>query len=162
MSSRSLPLVRTRQQARTRVEQGTLSVPAIIGITVALLVLFLWMRFIVAMQIEATGRQIQAKTEELEKLERSNAALQRTIAESLSQENLSARAQALDYQIQTPVYLVISEPLAQPDPQAIGADIWVPMAEGSGEPSSSQSEPAPSALAHSSSNPEETSSTLQQ
>jgi cell division protein FtsL len=148
MSSRSLPPVRARQQARVRVEQHALSLQVIVAITVALLILFLWMRFIVALQIESTGRQIQSKTEELERLQRSNAALQRDIAESMSQETLSERAQAVDYQLQPPAYLVISEPLIEPDKEAAGASIWLPTAESDGEPSLPQAALAPGALAH--------------
>lgn len=114
MASRSLSMpvigVRKRTQALASRQSPPLQRTAIL--LVALVILFLWMQFIMALQIESTGRKIQTQTRELQKLERANDALRSQLAEVDSQANLSQRAFAMDYQVQSPVYIMLDEPLA--------------------------------------------------
>jgi len=56
------------------------SLTVVLAAFVALFVLFLWLHFIVAQQIESVGRDIQVRTEELHKIERHIQDLQRQIA----------------------------------------------------------------------------------
>jgi hypothetical protein len=107
------------------------------------------MHFILAVGIEDTGRDIQDRQSELDKIERNNAALRKAISEAKSQEAMAERAQARGYVLQTPVYLQISEPLAQPthDEAMSGADLTGRGAEtGSSAP---QAEPLINILARS-------------
>lgn len=82
-----------------------------IAVLIALLILFLWLHFILAQKIEAAGREIQLKTEQLHEIERHNHELRRQIAISSSQEQMSQRSEALDYHPQRPVYLLVDQPL---------------------------------------------------
>ncbi len=104
----------TPQQARVRSSRRVPVLHIIIAVVIAVLLLFLWMHFILAMQIEATGRQIQEERVVLERFERQNAALGRRIAESSSQDLLTRRAQDMDYELRTPHYLFLARPLLDP------------------------------------------------
>lgn len=94
------------------------SLTVVLAAFVALFVLFLWLHFIVAQQIESVGRDIQVRTEELHKIERHIQDLQRQIAIAGSQKRLAIQAQSLGYQPQKPVYLRVEEPLP-PDKTSI-------------------------------------------
>jgi len=94
------------------------SVTVVVAVFVALFVLFLWLHFIVAQQIESIGREIQVQTEELQRIERHSRDLQRQIAIAGSQKRLSFQAKSLGYQPQKPVYLRVEEPLP-PDTTSI-------------------------------------------
>jgi hypothetical protein len=102
---------------RHRPETGP-SLTVVLAVFVALFVLFLWLHFIVAQQIESIGRDIQVKTEELYRIERRSQDLQRQIAIAGSQDRLAIQAQSLGYQPQKPVYLRVEEPLP-PDKTSI-------------------------------------------
>ena len=104
----------TPQQARARSSRRIPALHIIIAVLIALLLLFLWMHFLLAMQIEATGREIQEEMVVLDRLERQNAALGRKIAESSSQEVLTRRAQEIGYELKTPHYLSLARPLLEP------------------------------------------------
>ncbi len=91
--------------------------PSIQALTVAfitLFILFLWFGFGLTQQIESMGRQLQVKTEELERLQRQADAYRRDISAKGSQFNMAERARLLGYQPQAPFFLSISEPLAEP------------------------------------------------
>lgn len=91
--------------------------PSIQALTVAfitLFILFLWFGFGLTQQIESMGRQLQVKTEELEKLRRQADAYRREISARGSQFNMAERARLLGYQPQAPFFLPVSEPLAEP------------------------------------------------
>jgi hypothetical protein len=94
------------------------SLTVILAVFVALFVLFLWLHFIVAQQIESVGRDTQVKTEELHRIERHIQDLQRQIAIAGSQKRLALQAQSLGYQPQKPIYLRVQEPLP-PDKTSI-------------------------------------------
>ena len=111
--SRQAPPVLFRYQSDT----GP-SLTVVLAVFVALFVLFLWLHFIVAQQIESVGREIQVKTEELHRIERQIQDLQRQIAIAGSQKRLALRAQSLGYQPQKPVYLRVHGPLP-PDTTSI-------------------------------------------
>ncbi len=89
------------------------SLQAIGIVFVALFILFLWLDFIQTQQIESTGRAIQERTAELGALERQRDALLREISAAGSQQRMSDQAWALGYRPQTPVYLLVSQPLVQ-------------------------------------------------
>jgi hypothetical protein len=104
----------TSQQARVRNGRRIPALHIVIAVLIALLLLFLWMHFLLAMQIEATGREIQEEMVVLDRFERQNAALGRKIAESSSQEVLVRRVQEMGYELKTPHYLSLARPLLEP------------------------------------------------
>ena len=104
----------TPQQARAHSSRRIPALHIIVAVLIALLLLFLWMRFILAMQLETTGREIQEEMVVLERLERQNAALGRKIAENSSQEVLTRRVQEMGYELKTPHYLSLARPLLEP------------------------------------------------
>lgn len=103
-----------RKQARLHLAPRAPSAQAVIITSVALLILFLWMHFILAMEIETTGRQIQEGTEELRRISRENDALRREVAKAGSYRSLAERAEASGFERQPPTYLMLQEPLARP------------------------------------------------
>jgi predicted PurR-regulated permease PerM len=82
----------------------------ILIVFVALLILFLWLHFIMAQQIESVGREIQAGQEKLDKIRRENAALQGEIATMDTQKKMAERAEDMNYEPQQPLYLLIDQP----------------------------------------------------
>ena len=80
-------------------------------VSIALFVLFLWLHFIIAQQIESLGREIQIQEEELGQIQRWNNELRIRIANAKSQENMVRRAMEMGYELQTPVYLLFNQPL---------------------------------------------------
>ena len=104
----------TSQQARARSNRRIPVLHIVVAVVIAVLILFLWMHFILAMQIEATGRRIQEEMVELDRLERQNAALGRRIAESSSQDLLTRRAEEMGYELVAPHYLRLARPLLDP------------------------------------------------
>lgn len=83
----------------------------VVGVFVALLILFFWLHFIVAQENESIGRAIHAQTEELARIERENMALRQQIAAASAEATISERALALGYRPQQPLYLLLSRPL---------------------------------------------------
>ncbi len=104
------------------------STRTILIIFVALLILFSWLHFILALQIASTGRQIQIQTEELQKIERENTAILQDIAEAESPRRLAERARSLGYEPQQPIYLPIRGASAGAD-AATGSQAPGPAAE---------------------------------
>lgn len=78
-----------------------------------LLILFLWLHFVLAQQIESTGRELQTRTQDLERIQRRNNALKRQTAAAASEEDLADQAQILGYQPRKPVYLLLSQSSVQ-------------------------------------------------
>jgi predicted PurR-regulated permease PerM len=89
------------------------SFQVILIVFVALFILFLWLNFVLAQEIESIGREIQVKTEELDTVERRHEALMKEISARGAQQEMATRASVLGYQPQTPVYLAVSTPLVQ-------------------------------------------------
>jgi hypothetical protein len=87
-------------------------------IFITLFILFLWLNFGLTQQIESIGRDIQAKTEELQALEQQADAYRQEISDIESQRKMSERARLLGYQPQAPFFLPMSEPLAEPESKA--------------------------------------------
>lgn len=85
---------------------------------VALLILSLWLHFFLALEIEGMGRDIDAQTEELERLQRANLAVMNQIALLDAQRRMASEATAMGYQLQSPLYLVVNRPLTGPASQA--------------------------------------------
>jgi hypothetical protein len=109
-----MPPLGTPQQARARSSGRIPALHIVVAVVIAVLLLFLWMQFILAMQTEATGREIQEARVVLDRLERQNAALGRKIAESSSQDLLTRRAEGMGYELRTPQYLLLARPLLDP------------------------------------------------
>jgi len=84
----------------------------VVAVFVALLILFFWLQFLVAQEIETLGRQILETNRELERLRRENAALEHAICTEMAQERMAQRAEAMGYALHRPVYLPLAEPLA--------------------------------------------------
>lgn len=123
---RKLPRMRFRsERSRTQAAQ------ALIVISVFLFVLFLWLNFVLAQQSELLGREIQLKTDDLQSLERQGDALRKEIAITTSQQAIAERARLLGYQPQTPFFLSMSEPLAEPSTEASAGQIAT-LASGEG------------------------------
>ena len=89
------------------------SIQVILVVFVALFILFLWLNFVLTQEIESIGREIQAKTEELQTMERRQDVLLKEISVISSQERMADQAWTMGYQPQTPVYLSVAEPLGQ-------------------------------------------------
>jgi len=81
---------------------------------VALLILFRWLHLILALQIAATGRQLQIQQEELGRIERYNAMLRLAIAKATLPSRLATEAEQYGYGPRDPLYLLI----AVPDPSS--------------------------------------------
>jgi cell division protein FtsL len=102
------------------------SIQAILLVSVVLFILFLWLNFFLAQQIELLGREIQHKTELLEQRERQKDALTKKIAETGSERNMARRARELGYRPRVPTFLVIDQPLPQPTLGAEGSGQQIP------------------------------------
>jgi hypothetical protein len=96
----------------------TPSTQALIVIFISLFILFLWLNFVLTQQVEMIGRDIQVKSEELQSLQRQGDAYRQAISVNGSQWNMSEKARLLGYQPQAPVFLRMSEPLAEPVSEA--------------------------------------------
>ena len=96
----------------------TPSIQALIVIFITLFVLFLWLNFGLTQQIELIGREIQVKTQDLKALEQEGDAYKQEISEEGSQRNMSKRARVLGYEPQAPHYLLMTEPLVEPESEA--------------------------------------------
>jgi cell division protein FtsB len=83
----------------------------VLAVLIILFILFLWLHFIIAQDIEATGREIQVKTAELKRVERAQQALRQRIAISSTQARMAERAKRLGYHAQNPVYILVNRPL---------------------------------------------------
>jgi hypothetical protein len=90
------------------------------------------MHFILAMEIETTGRQIQKRSEELRRISRENDALRREIAEAGSYRNLAERAEGLGFERQPPTYLILQDPLARPTVAATSEGTVLPTDSSTG------------------------------
>jgi hypothetical protein len=86
----------------------------VIIVCIALLILFGWLYLILALEIAATGRQIQVMTAELERLEREKDLKQFEISTVMSSRNMEQRALDAGYAPQEPVYLPVRSPANQP------------------------------------------------
>lgn len=117
MASPSIPMPfpKTQKRARARLATHVLSMKAVIIVFVVLFILFLWLHFILAMDITATHRQIEIKTKELNRLKRDSGALRRRIADIESLGNMSTRAEKQNYILQEPLYLILTQPLPPAD-----------------------------------------------
>jgi cell division protein FtsB len=85
---------------------------------VALLILSLWLHFFLALEIEGIGRDIGAKAEELERLQRANLATMGQITVLESERRMASEATAMGFRLQQPLYLTVNRTLARPAAQA--------------------------------------------
>ncbi len=81
---------------------------------IALLILSLWLHLFLALEIESMGRDIDVKTEELERLQRANLAMMNQITLLDSQRRMASEATAMGFGPQRPLYLAVDQPLASP------------------------------------------------
>lgn len=105
MSSQASPVV-----FRHRGRHGPATGIVVAGL-VALLILFLWLHFVLAQEIESAGREILLQAEELHRVERHNHELRHRIAIAGSQERMAQRSREMGYAAQQPVYLLVEQPL---------------------------------------------------
>ena len=107
MASRSLPvpLPQAQSQNRERVVVRGPSVRVLVAVSVALLILFSWLRMILALEVASTGRQIQLRTQDLERIERGNDNLRLQISHALSPVRLAPLAEQMGFQSHQPVYV---------------------------------------------------------
>jgi hypothetical protein len=104
----------------------------IVTVGIALLILFGWLRLILALEIASTGRQIQILTEELASIERGNNGLRLKIATALSPERLARIAEELGYALYEPIYVPMPSPLNGQEgliPVAQVSNIETPLAQ---------------------------------
>jgi hypothetical protein len=112
----------TFQRKRRSLSAGQIFVAAL----VVLVILFLWLHLILALGIEATGRQIQTKTAELERTRRQILDRRQKVAQARSLEILASRARELGYQPQVPIYLLLLGPAGQPTSDVGGGEMHLP------------------------------------
>jgi len=124
MASHSLPvsLQKTKKQ-RDKSADRTRTLPIVISALVALLILFSWLRLIQALEIADTGRKIQERTVELERIERINNELEILIAETKAPAKLAKAAADLGYGRSRPVYVPFPDSLAGVNVGGGGADL---------------------------------------
>jgi hypothetical protein len=127
MASHSLPipLSPARRSPRERATVRAPSMRLVLTVSIALLILFSWLRLILALQIASTGREIQLRSRELEKMERDSQAIQLKIAEAMSPPNLAKFSEEQGFTAHAPVYVPVSDEfLASPgkEPAISGRD----------------------------------------
>jgi len=107
MASRSLPVPvpRSRGQSRDRAAVRGPSVRVLVAVSVALLILFSWLRMILALEIASTGRQIQLLAQDLDRIQRGNDNLSLQIAHALSPTRLAPLAEEMGFRPHEPVYV---------------------------------------------------------
>lgn len=116
MTSRSLP-ISVRQAQKRSLSIAAVHAPSLrtaIIVSIAVLILFRWLHLLLALQITATSRQIQIRTDELGKLQRESALLQEEAAAAESPKYLAAEAARLGYGPRTPVYIPVEKLVAEP------------------------------------------------
>jgi hypothetical protein len=74
-------------------------------------ILFGWLHFVLALGISSTGHQIQAMSQELARLQRDNAALEKSTAQASSPAVMESRALEAEYRSQPAVYVMLDRPL---------------------------------------------------
>lgn len=99
----------------TQLEVHKLKSPPIgmaIAAVVALLILTQWLHFLLSLEIESMGREIDVKTAELQRLQRENLATMRQITLLESQRRMADEAKAMGFRPQQPLYLTVERPIA--------------------------------------------------
>jgi len=120
----------------------------VLVIAVALFILFLWLNFALTQEIESIGREIQEKTRELEAMERGRDSLLKEISKASSQLEMADKAWDLGYRPQTPVFLLVVEPLARATDGATASQEWSVSTAAEGEGAAQLSLPLLEVLAH--------------
>jgi hypothetical protein len=92
-------------QAGARVPTGTLPLGAAVALFAALLILFGWLHFILALQVAETNQQIQDSTRFLEGLRRTNATLRQQVARAQSPRLMEHQAIAAGYRPKKPIHI---------------------------------------------------------
>ena len=109
----SKPISIAAPQATERVEQNlytrTIPMRTIIAVFSALLILFAWLHFVLALQIATINQQIYNESQGLVRHERQNAVILLRIAEAESPQNFEQRAIQGQYKPQNPKYLVVKQ-----------------------------------------------------
>jgi hypothetical protein len=83
----------------------------VIAAFVALLILFSWLRLILALEIASTGREIQQRTGDLERIQRLNDHKRAVIARAKSPQTLHDAAYAQGFRPYQPIYVSMPRPL---------------------------------------------------
>lgn len=139
-----------RQLASTQLKRirTSPSIQLVLVIAVALFILFLWLNFALTQEIESIGREIQEKTQELEAMERGRDSLLKDISKASSQLEMADKAWDLGYRPQTPVFLLVVEPLARATDGAAASQEWSVSTTAEGEGAAQKSLPLLEVLAH--------------
>jgi hypothetical protein len=93
------------------VSTRTIPMRTVVAVFSALLILFAWLHFVLALQIASTNQQIYDERQALAKQERENAIILLRIAEAESPRNLEQRAILAQYEPQKPRYLMVKQTL---------------------------------------------------
>jgi hypothetical protein len=91
------------------VPKNTLPLGAAVALFAALLILFGWLHFILALQVAETNQQIQDGTELVAALRRTNATLRHQVASAQSPRLMESQAIAAGYQPKQPVYILLPQ-----------------------------------------------------
>lgn len=111
MASQPLPMpaVQAAERVQKQLYSRTIPVRTVVAVFGALLILFAWLHFVLALQIASTNRQIYEESQELARVERHNAVRLLRIAEAESPQNLEQRAIQVEYRPQQPRYLMVKQ-----------------------------------------------------
>jgi cell division protein FtsB len=135
----SIPHSKIQKRERARLATRVLPMKAVIIAFVVLFILFLWLHFILAMDITSTYRQIEGKTGELDRLKRDSSALRREIAKVESLVDMSTRVEGQGYIFQEPLYLMLSQPLPPPTDKIKDKEMHIPVTASDNNTSTTQS-----------------------
>jgi len=113
-----------------------------IAAVVALLILTQWLHFLLSMEIENMGREIDVKTAELQRLQRQNLATMRQITLLESQQRMADEAMAMGFRPQQPLYLAVERPIAPASSRAGESAFLTIWALSPGKAEESLDEPA--------------------
>jgi hypothetical protein len=115
-----------------RIFLRTLSPKTLVVVFVAVLILFRWLHLMLALEVAATGRQIQLASEELQRHEWRIDRLEKEIAEAESPRALAIMVQQLGLEPRQPEYVPLEE--------GTGLGVQVPGRDGSVVATRSQTE----------------------
>jgi hypothetical protein len=115
-------------QVRARVPTGTFPLGAAVVLFAALLILFGWLHFILALQVAETNQQIQESQRLLEGLRRTNATLRQHVARAQSPRLMEHQAIAAGYRPKKPIHIPLPRAASAGAQTGIGAGTPSPLA----------------------------------
>jgi len=112
-----------------------------VAAVVALLILTQWLHFLLSIEIESMGREIDVKTAELQRLQRENLATMRQITLLESQRRMADEATAMGFRPQQPLYLAVERPIAPRSSRAGGSAFFTIWTLGPGKAAAAEGSP---------------------